>query len=88
VADQAALSPGDSGAWVVDYNGGLYGHVIASDVFGSSYVVPMADIFQDIKLRLSLENIKLPAHAVKVPPDSGYSSRRNTPREPGMRREE
>jgi hypothetical protein len=53
---------GDSGAWVVDYlTGELYGHLIASDVFGVAYVIPINDIFQDIQLRLSLEGVKLPA---------------------------
>jgi hypothetical protein len=53
---------GDSGAWVVDYlTGELYGHLIASDVFGVAYVIPINDIFQDIQLRLSLEGVELPA---------------------------
>jgi hypothetical protein len=53
---------GDSGAWVVDYlTGELYGHLVASDVFGVAYVIPINDIFQDIQRRLSLEGVKLPA---------------------------
>jgi hypothetical protein len=56
-----ALKPGDSGAWVVDdTTNEVYGHVVASDVFGVAYVVPINDIFEDIKLRLSLEVVDLP----------------------------
>jgi hypothetical protein len=52
---------GDSGAWVIDYvTGELYGHLVASDVFGTGYVIPIDDVFQDIKLRLSLNEVKLP----------------------------
>lgn len=56
-----ALKPGDSGAWVVDdTTNEVYGHIVASDVFGVAYVVPIEDIFEDIKLRLSLEVVDLP----------------------------
>ena len=56
-----ALKPGDSGAWVVDdTTNEVYGHVVASDVFGVAYVVPINDIFEDIKRRLSLEVVGLP----------------------------
>jgi hypothetical protein len=69
------LQTGDSGAWVIDVlTNSLYGHVVASDVFGISYVVPIQDAFQDIKLRLSLEAIDLPSNLVGMDPtatDSG-----------------
>jgi hypothetical protein len=56
-----ALKPGDSGAWVVDdITDEVYGQVVASDVFGGAYVVPINDIFEDIKVRLSLETVGLP----------------------------
>ncbi|KAH8797455.1 hypothetical protein F5882DRAFT_349369 [Hyaloscypha sp. PMI_1271] len=59
--DKTAFVTGDSGAWVVDLmTNELYGHLVASDVFGVGYVVPMEDIFKDIQLRLSLEAIQLP----------------------------
>lgn len=54
------MTAGDSGAWVIDpVTNELYGHVVASDVFGIAYVIPIDDIFKDIKLRLSLKAIKL-----------------------------
>jgi hypothetical protein len=57
-----AFVPGDNGAWVVGLlSNELFGHVVASDVFGIAYVVPMADIFHDIQLRLSLDAVKLGA---------------------------
>jgi len=45
---------------VDDTTNEVYGHVVASDVFGVAYVVPIDDIFEDIKLRLSLEVVDLP----------------------------
>jgi hypothetical protein len=54
------LQPGDSGAWVVDAETNeVYGHVIASDVFGRAYVIPIADIFLDIHDRLSAQSVCL-----------------------------
>jgi hypothetical protein len=54
------LTAGDSGAWVVDaLTNELYGHVVASDVFGIAYVVPIEDIFKSIKIQLSLQAIGL-----------------------------
>jgi hypothetical protein len=54
------LTAGDSGAWVVDpVTNELYGHVVASDVFGIAYVVPIEDIFKAIKIQLSLQTIRL-----------------------------
>ncbi|KAH8592678.1 hypothetical protein B0O99DRAFT_597106 [Bisporella sp. PMI_857] len=53
---------GDSGAWVVDFvPGKVYGHVVASDVFGRGYVVPICDSFEDIKNRLSADLVSLPS---------------------------
>ncbi|KAH8659381.1 hypothetical protein BGZ60DRAFT_456975, partial [Tricladium varicosporioides] len=57
-ARNQVLEPGDSGAWVVDsISNQLYGHVVASDVFGVSYIVPASDVFRDIQLRLSLKAV-------------------------------
>lgn len=39
----------------------LYGHVVASDVFGNSYVVPIFDLFDDITNRLSAHSVSLPS---------------------------
>jgi len=73
------LAPGDSGAWVVDSaSNQLHGHVVASDVFGVSYIVPAPDVFKDIQRRLSLQAIKLPASTApifeaRVPRTNGLS---------------
>jgi hypothetical protein len=46
----------------------VYGQVVASDVFGRAYVVPINDIFEDIKGRLSLETVGLPLeYAISEP---------------------
>ncbi|PQE19035.1 Ankyrin repeat domain-containing 52 protein [Rutstroemia sp. NJR-2017a WRK4] len=85
------LQPGDSGAWVVDdITNEVYGHVVASDVFGRAYVVPINDIFEDIKRRLSLEMVTLPlgyaiyeprpdipAHSVGTPAGSRNNQQRD-----------
>lgn len=44
------LHVGDSGAWIIDSSNILrvYGHVVASDVFGRGYVIPMNDTITDI----------------------------------------
>jgi hypothetical protein len=61
------LEPGDSGAWVVDSaSNQLYGHVVASDVFGVSYIVSASDVFRDIQLRLSLKAVKLPPSTLPI----------------------
>lgn len=57
-----ALQSGDSGAWVVDKDTSeVYGHVIASDVFGRGYIIPVCDLFEDIKNRFSAEAGSLPS---------------------------
>ena len=54
------MTAGDNGAWVIDpVTDELYSHVIASNVFGIAYIIPIEDIFKDIKYRLSLQAIKL-----------------------------
>jgi hypothetical protein len=63
----------------------LYGHVVASDVFGVGYIVPASDVFKDIQQRLSLNAVGLPqkpprTFPMKSFPDSGYSTMFNTPR--------
>ncbi|KEZ40241.1 hypothetical protein SAPIO_CDS8750 [Scedosporium apiospermum] len=58
------LSPGDSGSWVVDFvTGQVYGHVIAIDIFGEAYVVPLDATLQDMKQRLPATEITLPSEA-------------------------
>ncbi|KAF7940501.1 uncharacterized protein EAE98_000628 [Botrytis deweyae] len=52
-----ALHPGDSGAWVINLTSlEVYGHIIASDVFGRGYVVPIGDLLDDIKTHLSADS--------------------------------
>jgi hypothetical protein len=46
---------------VVDSEGTVYGHVVASDVFGKAYVVPMEDLFRDIATTLSEALVSLPS---------------------------
>ena len=47
------MLPGDSGTWVHDeVTNEVYGHVVASDIFGTLYVTPMYDIIEDIKSQL------------------------------------
>ena len=38
----------------------VYGHVVATDVFGDGYVVPSHHSMQEIKQRLGAESVKLP----------------------------
>ena len=55
------LYPGDCGSWVVDdqtYE--VYGHVVASDVLGEAYVVPLHATLQDIATRLAARSASLP----------------------------
>ncbi|KAF7960154.1 hypothetical protein EAE96_001753 [Botrytis aclada] len=44
------LHDGDSGAWIVDSSDStkVFGHVVASDVLGRGYVIPMNDTIKDI----------------------------------------
>lgn len=56
------VSDGDSGAWVVDPVGGeVYGHVVATDMFGDAYVIPMGGILEDMKWHLGAESVDLPS---------------------------
>lgn len=56
-----ALQSGDSGAWIADdITNELYGHVVADDVFGRGYVVPIHDSLEDIKNRLGVDSVLLP----------------------------
>jgi len=56
------ICDGDSGSWVVDQDTSeLYGHLVASDLFGTGYVIPMMNIFDDIKGHLVARVVDLPA---------------------------
>ncbi|KAK2612540.1 hypothetical protein QQS21_001478 [Conoideocrella luteorostrata] len=55
------ICDGDSGAWVIDtLRCELYGQLVASDWFGSGYVIPMQLIFDDIKRQFKAEHVELP----------------------------
>ncbi|VUC36627.1 unnamed protein product [Clonostachys rosea] len=56
------LRPGDSGSWVVNYQTGeVYGHVVAIDIFGDSYVMPMQATLDDMKMHLGALDVSLPS---------------------------
>jgi hypothetical protein len=73
------LKAGDSGAWVVDcLSQEVYGHVVASDIFGEIFVVPMDQTFRDIKRATYAHSVKLPQgvptrlrHAPHTPEPAG-----------------
>ncbi|KAL7625218.1 hypothetical protein AAE478_004433 [Parahypoxylon ruwenzoriense] len=52
---------GDSGSWVVDTtNYEVYGQLVASDILGGGYIIPMVDILCDIKSRLGARSVGFP----------------------------
>jgi len=55
--------PGDSGAWVYsEERKELCGHILAwSDSLNHAYIAPMEVLFQDLKERLSAQEVRLPA---------------------------
>ena len=56
------LLPGQCGAWVVDAEtDALYGHIIASDSLGETYVVPIQSTFRDIERSLNATSVSLPS---------------------------
>lgn len=56
-----ALKPGDCGTWAIDSSTDeVYGHVVASDVFGEAYVIPLGATFKDIEHQLGAEAVYLP----------------------------
>lgn len=65
------VTPGDSGSWVVDADTmTLLGHVVASDIFGDVYVVPIAQSFTDIRRKLHALRVYLPpdGNMIRPPP--------------------
>jgi hypothetical protein len=52
--------PGDSGAWVATLGGEVFGMVTGGDVQqGTTYVCPIKDIFDDIKLLTRATDIRI-----------------------------
>ena len=57
------LNAGDCGSWVVDPSTGeVYGHVVASDAMGDTYVVPLSATFRDMEEKLGAA-VSLPTEA-------------------------
>ncbi|RBR09293.1 hypothetical protein FVER53590_09789 [Fusarium verticillioides] len=55
------LSPGDSGSWVVDAKTFvLYGHVVSTDAFGETQVMPIRSILDNIKVHTNATRVFLP----------------------------
>ncbi|KAI0096062.1 hypothetical protein GGR51DRAFT_544376 [Nemania sp. FL0031] len=68
--DGGGIYDGDSGSWVVDMEHcEVYGQLVASDRRGVGYVVPMVDIFNDIKSQLGALSVELP-----LPEDIPYEA--------------
>ena len=59
---EESLSSGDSGSWVVDATtGDVYGMIVAgSTLLREEYVIPAAEIAQDICLALRADTVRLP----------------------------
>ncbi|KAI4209118.1 MAG: hypothetical protein LQ351_007924 [Letrouitia transgressa] len=84
-----ALETGDCGSWIVDEaTNEVYGHVVASDVFGEVYVAPLKETLKQIEEVLGADSVSLPTRSEVAawikkhqspqrgpyPSDSGYSS--------------
>ena len=58
---EAALNVGDCGSWIVDtITQRVYGHVVAVDLFGEAYVVPLEATFRDMETQLAAKSVGLP----------------------------
>ena len=54
------IQRGDSGGWVVEYlTLNVYGHLVASDVLGDGYVIPLLDTLEDIRERTHAQEVGL-----------------------------
>jgi hypothetical protein len=52
---------GDSGAWVIDAETHkVYGHLIAKDMFGDGYIIPLESTVEDIRSCMDALRVKLP----------------------------
>ena len=64
----STIEPGDSGAWVVDSAGQLFGHIVAGDpMLGLAFIIPAYKIFDDIKSRFGEEPLLCPSPSVMQP---------------------
>ncbi|GAB1316932.1 hypothetical protein MFIFM68171_07142 [Madurella fahalii] len=58
------LQDGDSGSWVVNpISMEVYGHVVATDMTGDAYVIPLHRSFEEMREVLGLESVDLPRTA-------------------------
>ncbi|KAF7922396.1 uncharacterized protein EAE97_011138 [Botrytis byssoidea] len=82
LSDGESLQVGDSGAWIIDSSDStkVFGHLVASDVFGHGYVIPMYDTLEDIQnglARLSSKSFSVtPAYRMKSTPIPGAANTR------------
>jgi hypothetical protein len=54
------IRDGDSGSWVVNESTlEVIGHIVATDELGDAYVIPLADVFEDIKRRFHAKSVEL-----------------------------
>ncbi|KAH6962043.1 hypothetical protein BKA56DRAFT_736851 [Ilyonectria sp. MPI-CAGE-AT-0026] len=61
IEDDNGICDGDSGSWVVDSETfELYGHLVASDIFNSGYVIPITQVLDNIKEQLGASSVGLP----------------------------
>ncbi|KAI4858803.1 hypothetical protein F4820DRAFT_454514 [Hypoxylon rubiginosum] len=65
ISGKSGICDGDSGSWVVDDETfEVYGQLVASDVLGSGYVIPMEGIMDDIKSQLGAKTVGLPGPTI------------------------
>lgn len=58
------LQDGDSGSWVVNpISKEVYGHVVATDMTGDAYVIPLHRSFEEMREVLGVESVDLPRTA-------------------------
>ncbi|KAL1969803.1 hypothetical protein VTN77DRAFT_7312 [Rasamsonia byssochlamydoides] len=61
--NDSEICEGDSGSWAVDETTlEVYGHVVASDIFGDTYVLPLLQTFDDIREHLGAVAVNLPTN--------------------------
>ncbi|KAK0627981.1 hypothetical protein B0T14DRAFT_388302, partial [Immersiella caudata] len=62
--DGQELQDGDSGSWVVNpVSLEVYGHVVATDITGDGYVIPLHASLDEMKQALGVEEVTLPGTA-------------------------
>ena len=55
------LKAGDCGSWAIDSSSQeVYGHIVASDIFGEAYVIPLNDALRDMQKKLGVKSVSLP----------------------------